>query len=201
MNLSIITPVSRPGNIAKIARSIFDNKPPGINVYWFIVVDGNSTDIGLPYDQLGYASIIIGNHPSPEGGVAGHAQRNYGREMVDEFLAGEPTYIYNLDDDTLLHPGFYEALLTLPEDYHVSLSGQQANGDDTPRLLTAPHLVKLNCIDTGMTIFSSYHWTVDRQWIPTRYDADGVFTEQLHNEYKDKWRYFHKPISYYNKLR
>ena len=89
MLINLVTPCSRPENLAAIAESI---NIPSENYRWIVVFDAPTLpDIELPSNAEFYA------HQQDES-ISGNAQRNYALSLISD------GYVMMLDDDTILHP-------------------------------------------------------------------------------------------------
>ena len=118
--LNIITPCSRPENLERIAHSIsrgFINHGwhgglyggSGLmDVRWWIVFDKNCLELNdinkasvkilsKKYKKL-FPIILINDTK----GAAGHQHRNLVLDMLEE-KGGSKDWIYNVDDDNILH--------------------------------------------------------------------------------------------------
>jgi hypothetical protein len=179
MLINIVTPCSRPENLLSIAESI---NIPRDNYRWIVVFD--STEI--PKVQLpDNAEYYIHKN---EKSVVGHSQRNFANLLIDE------GYVLMLDDDTVMHPEFWQEV----KDYnHDIISWKQANKDGSHRLNAG--MFTVNNIDSGSfmvkrEVIGNLQWQIDA------YDSDGRFAEEVNKKTNSKVS-IDKYISYYNYLR
>lgn len=191
MILNVVTPTTRPENLVRIAQSLEHEAP--ITIKWWIIADKNcpsSPEIRQP------RAVIIEMVCSPHTALAGHAHRN---DVLDQITDPEE-WFYSVDDDNIMHPGFLDQLYKTYQKGFEGLIVAQELRDRTLRLPVAPELVKLNHIDTAQFAFK-VSLLGDHRFFEDRYDADGVFIEELYKENRDKFELINKPLSYYNYLR
>ena len=180
MFLNIITPCSRPENLHIISETI---NIPKENYRWIVVFDMN---------ELPNAELIPDNcetHLYKEiGSVAGHAQRNYALNMIDN------GFIYFNDDDTLIYPELWENIKDLENDF---ISFIQLNKNGNLRLLG--NFINIGYIDSHNFIVNQ-KIVGESRFIVNKYDADGYFAVECFNKSKNSF-YINKPLSIYNLLR
>ena len=130
--LSVITPVSRPGLLPEVARSV-----PG-EAEWVLVTDG---PLEVP-DGLRAHTLIEG----PKTGRWGDVQRQIG-------LGGATRpFVYFLDDDNLMLPGLAELVIPYLEAGGLGgvLFGLLAHTPRGLRIWPPPRTVEAGCVDTAM---------------------------------------------------
>jgi hypothetical protein len=154
MMLYIVTPCSRPENLAQIRKSI----PSALT--WVVMMDA-STDHKAPSG----ASVT---HYSTRTGSWGNPLRNEFLDLYqDQFT--EHDWVYFLDDDNVLHPKFIqqlEALLYL--DAGIVTWGQEGR-------LRPTHEPKVGNIDTASYMFRPTQLKGLR--FSNIYEADGMFAQ------------------------
>jgi hypothetical protein len=123
-----------------------------------------------------------------EGSIAGHAQRNFANRLISD------GYVFQLDDDTILHPDFWESVKNCNEDI---VSWAQLTEKGHPRLPAGCFLV--GAIDSG-SFMVKRSVIGDLQWDASRYDADGYFAQQVVARTTSQ-RKIERHLSYYNYLR
>lgn len=123
-----------------------------------------------------------------QGSTAGHAQRNFANKLIAE------GYVLQLDDDTILHPNFWESVKDCEEDI---VSWKQSWADGSHRLYAGKY--SIGSIDSG-SFMVKRSIIGDLQWQKEKYDADGYFAEQIITKAKTK-KEIDKYLSYYNYLR
>jgi hypothetical protein len=130
--LSVITPVSRPGLLPRVARSVPSEAE------WVLVTDG---PLEIP-DGLRANTLIEG----PRTGQWGDVQRQIG--------LGEATrpFVYFLDDDNLMLPALAELVIPYLEDGGLGgvRFGLLAHTRKGFRIWTPPRAVEVGCVDTAM---------------------------------------------------
>jgi hypothetical protein len=99
-----------------------------------------------------------------------------------------------LDDDTILHPDFWECVKDCEEDI-VSWAQVWPNGEH--RLAAGNYWV--GSIDSG-SFMVKRSVIGDLQWQAGRYDADGLFAQQVVARSTSQRR-IERHLSYYNYLR
>ena len=177
MFLNIITPCSRPENLYKIAESI---NIPKENYRWIVVFD-NDVLLDAPDNCESYAIKVSKS-------IVGNGQRNFALDLIKD------GYVYFNDDDTLIHSELWENIKDLNIDLiHFMQSDKNGN------LRLSGERVKLNEIDSHNFIVNKNIIGTDR-WIINRYDADGMFAENLYKKASTKL-YIPKVLSIYNSLR
>lgn len=179
MFINIVTPCSRPENLKAIAESI---NIPAENYRWIVVHDADEfPDIEMPKEAEHHLY-------REQGSIAGHAQRNFANRLIAD------GYVLQIDDDTILHPNFWEAVKDCEEDI-VSWAQTWANGEH--RLAAGNYWV--GGIDSG-SFMVKRSVIGDLQWQVSRYDADGLFAQQVVARTKSQRR-IEQYLSYYNYLR
>lgn len=186
--LTIITPCSRPENLSKILDSIDFNYVDE----WMIVYDGTKFPPGYStFKDTIYSSKISEYVYGDVNSCVGHAQRNYGMTMVKN----SNTYIYNLDDDNIVHPDLYSFVETIGDSVKFYSFNQNNHG-----IISTGNRFFLGGIDTAIFIIH-YSLCKDINWIVNKHDADGYFFLECYNLHKDKHEYIDKVLCYYNYLR
>ena len=194
MSISIITPCYRQANLHAIYKSInFD-----LICKWIVVYD---TSKNRSYSKLFSHAQIVEVECSYEG-INGNAQRNYGMNLVKD------GFIYFLDDDNIVHPGFWELVPTLDPQYFYTWDQlRNKNGDETDwalfsnekgRILKG-NVVKVQKIDTAQFLVpkSLVYCLV---WNTDDYKADGIFIESVYTLSPWAHKYIPKVLCYYNYL-
>ena len=131
--------------------------------------------------------------------MAGHSHRNKVLNIL-ESTNKDDVFFYSLDDDNILIADIIIETYKAYKEGFLGLIGSQMNPDGSTRLLADPESIELNKTDTAQFAFN-VKLLNGLRFDPARYDADGVFIEQLYNENKDKFKVIQQPVCYYNKLR
>lgn len=179
MFLNIITPCTRVKNLYKIALSL--QSIPKNNRRWIVVFDIPAIPDHLPIEGEYYRF-------QKEGSIVGNAQRNYALDIVGS------GYIYFNDDDTVIHEELWNVINPLSNDF-ISFMQKEKNGG----LRLKGDIIKLNYIDSHNFIFS-HTLLGDTRFIEDRYNADGVFAEEIYKKTVNPI-YIPKILSTYNSLR
>ena len=182
--LTIITPCTRPGNLMRIKESI----PFEHVAAWIIVYDEAVTPNAHLFNDARIQEYGCQGHS-----IAGNIQRNYALDRIGD------TYVYFLDDDTLMHPDMGSFLETV-EPNHIYTFDQQRNVQEFPfteRL--KGDTIEMFHIDTAMFLIDSaliqnIRWTVDE------YTADAIFITECYSTHPESWIYVDRVLSYYNWL-
>jgi len=175
----IITPSIRQSNLARIKESINFDK-----AQWIIVYD---TSKDRKYEPIfNHPKILeVGcSHP----GISGNPQRNFGLDLVDD------GFVYFLDDDNIVHPGLWDELDTLDDNFFYTFDQEQdgklLRHGDNPRLFH---------IDTAQAIIPK-KIIGDMKWNLYSYCADGLFISEIYNTFGNRHKYINKTLSYCNYL-
>jgi len=154
MMLYIVTPCSRPENLAQIRKSI----PSALT--WVVMMDA-STDHKSPSG----ANVT---HYSTQTGSWGHSLRNEFLDLyADQFTDND--WVYFLDDDNILHPKFIQQLESLLHlDAGIVTWGQEGRlrPTDQPRI---------GNIDTASFMFRPTK--TNKLRFENIYEADGMFAQ------------------------
>lgn len=200
MKLNIVTPLTRPENLSAIHRSIFSQCHPDFKINWFIYVDSTVRgNIMLPQEAKVFFTQVSG--------IAGHVHRNTYLVFLDYLrrLKGDNEingWNMFLDDDNILHPDFFSTLSnmsTIITEYSGLIFDQCFKNGET-RLNADPDNVRVGNVDTAQYIFRG-NIVGSLLFDETRYDADGVFIEELYRRHREKFLIVNQPLCYYNYLR
>jgi len=181
--LSIITPCTRPENLMRLKESI-----PFEYVHeWIIVYDAPTFTPMFHEDAI---KEYCCQGPS----MVGNRQRNYGLDHI----TGD-TYVYFLDDDTIMHPDMASFLPTI-EPNHLYTFDQSRNSNVFPYTdrLTGDKIEMFH-IDTAMFLVDS-SLCKDIRWIVDEYTADAIFIVECYSANPSTWMYVNRILSYYNYL-
>lgn len=178
--LNIITPCSRPENLRHIEKSILI---PRNQFRWIIVFDNDV----IPNVYIPAIAEAYCYHQN--GSTVGHAQRNFGLDLVRSGL------VYFNDDDTVIHPDLWNNIKDKTD--HDFISFAQANKNGSLRL--TGNSIKLHHIDSHNFIVDHSICKNIRFYID-RYDADGYFAVDCYRQAKNSI-YIPIVLSIYNQLR
>lgn len=179
MFLNIITPCSRPQNLAIISESI---NIPRDRYRWIVVFDLDEIPKDIPPNCEAYA---IKDAKS----CCGNAQRNLALGLVKD------GYIYFNDDDTIIHPKMWDKVKNISADI-ISFSQEFCDGAFAR---TGQNLYP-NGIDTHQFIVSA-ELVGDTRWNLPSYDADGKFIQACAAKKTCRHVVLPEILSVYNYLR
>lgn len=204
--LHIVTPVSRPENIYKIAKSIRDQVNTGMDGFmWHLVFDKVLTLEQKTYimSQVLTDNFVRVHDSIHEKALVGHAHRNFFMKELQREKYPEPNWIYFLDDDTILHPDFLPTIYqhTIETTDKALIIFHQLSANGSIRLFAKPEDVKVCHIDMGMYMFN-FDNIPEQYFEVDDYCADGIFAEELVKKIGySPILVIEKPLSYYNFLR
>lgn len=177
--IHIITPCSRPNNLAQILDTI----PAGCS--WTVVLDSSVAD-SVNINAKVIRSLHTGN--------SGNELRNQG---MTEILPDQNDWVYFLDDDNLIHPDWFDAVSSHLNDEFDMLAWGQLNKDGGIRL-PPPFRIQLNCIDTA-SFMVKWKALKNYRWETAAYDADGRLAINIAS--KHKYKTLDQYLCWYNALR
>lgn len=184
--LTIITPCSRQENLREILKSIQLDKAT-----WIIVYD---TSKDRSYPRLFADEPRIREVDCSDVGRVGHPQRNYGASLVTEGL------IYFLDDDNIVHPHFWDLVGSFEPNKFYTFDQRFFVPDPfrtaTNFVFSGPEPV-VRKIDTAMFVVPKTMWF---PWTPDRYDADGLFIQEVAQRNPGAHCYIPEVAAYYNHI-
>ena len=176
VKLSIITPCYRQKNLEKVYSSIrFE-----LIDKWYIIYD-TSNDRKYTKQYVGHPKI---EELECSGGISGNPQRNLGIEQVKD------GFIYFLDDDNMIHLDFWSILPMIVSDKFYTWDSTRGSGLSGNRC-------KVGQIDTAMYMVPK-NMMEGLRWIESKYEADGIFIEEIYKRYPHKHVYIPRKLAYYN---
>lgn len=182
--LTIITPCTRPGNLTRIKESI----PFEYVAEWIIVYDES-----IVKNPHLFQDDRIKEYGCQGHSIAGNIQRNYALDRIGD------TYVYFLDDDTIMHPDMGVFLETI-ESNHIYTFDQQRNANEFPFTETLKgDSIEMFRIDTAMFLIDSA-LIQDIRWMVDEYTADAIFITECYSNHPASWMYVDRTLSYYNYL-
>jgi len=181
--LSIITPCTRPQNLMRIKESI-----PFEYVHEWIIVYDESKVVNPHLFQ----DERIKEYGCQGYSMVGNIQRNYGLDRI----TGD-TYVYFLDDDTIMHPDLPTLLQTI-EPGHIYTFDQQRSNQEFPYTdCLKGNKIEMFGIDTAMCLIDSSLCKKIR-WETDEYAADAIFIAECYSSNPNTWIYVNRTLSYYN---
>lgn len=184
--LHIVTPCSRPENLAKMCDSI-DALRPLFDVAWWVIFDLAACDPVDVDDAITDAVYV----PSSQWGAG---QRNHALDRIED------GWVYFLDDDNLIHPNFFELKQLIADNPEKrAFAFAQKHVDGWVREV-APETMKVNHIDMAQVLIRRDLIGDERFPLPF-YNADGRFIQAIYDRSPDEWLLVNKVMCYYNALR
>jgi len=184
--VTIVTPCTRPENLMKLKESIrFECIDK-----WYIVYD--TRKVPNPTYLFDHPQIV--EMICDEEGVVGHQIRNAALDKL--CLSG---VLYYLDDDNIIHPGFWEVM----NDFQKSGRGICVFDliyPSTSVILPGSTQPKVDKVDNGQYAFN-VGVVKNLRFNTTKYNADGIFIEELCKRNENEVIYMNKVGAYYNFLR
>jgi hypothetical protein len=194
--MNIVTRCTRFGNVPLVRASI--DRPSDFDVLWWLLVDVGRSD-EVPPHVLALASEpwvrvrFFAGRP----GDMGHSYLNTAYRRMDG-------WIYNLDDDNLLHDRFYPGVLSALERTSALavVFDQEVGGRDFSGLGTrpaGPGSMRVGSVDFGQAVF---HRSMigDLELEPDYYCADGLFLERMHARSPAEFAFVDETLCHYNAL-
>ena len=183
MFLTIVTPCTRPQNLATISASI---NIPRDRYRWLVVFDSEPYEVDVPEN----CEAHFHKDPSPIPGSLsrGDAQRNFALDMI------ESGHVYLNDDDTTIHPQLWESVRGLSDHDFISFDQSWRNG--SPRL---------DGSDIGMNKTDSHNFIASRELIGKArmrtdvYESDGHLVVEIYPRAKSPV-YIPRALSVFNSL-
>ena len=181
--LNIITPCCRPANLLKLKESIDFKK---ISM-WYIIYD---TSRNRTYEKQFVGEPKITELECSDTGRAGHPMRNFVIKQIKEGL------IYNLDDDNIMHPGFWELLPKMDTEHFYSFDQVNKSPFGTNGVLKGDTL-RVTKIDTAQFVVPKA-LVESIEFQKDNYKADGEYIVEVNSKNPGRHIYFPKLAAYYN---
>lgn len=139
--------------------------------------------------------ILVHNHLIAMGSGWGHAARN---SFLDSDLdLGDDYWLYFLDDDNLLHPGFWAKAIELIRD-HPEAGMFIFQQERAPGIFPEINLARCY-VDMAQAVFRRSFIGDER--FAMHYEADGDFIMRLHDREPGRVKVDQTVLCYYNRLR
>ncbi|MCB0310500.1 MAG: hypothetical protein KDD42_04665 [Bdellovibrionales bacterium] len=190
--ITFVTALIRPQNLIALQESIYTNRKPGIAINWMVVVDGKGVpSLSAVPDVDAYVLYAQSPHNS-----YGFLEKN---QILD--LIQEDSWVYFLDDDTSLHPNFYnlfEATLAEKPDAKGMVFAQVLP-DKTVRTVKPDLEHYTGKID--MTQFVVKRSAIAYHRFFATFGADGEFFSRIYRENKSHFVFKDEVGCFHNNLR
>ena len=201
--IHIITRCSRPENLSKIEKSIFNTDL--FKITWHICIDlSKATN---RHEEF-LSALEDLNHKDPDMIVSSYKclDGEFGHMMINKTLDKiESGFIYVLDDDNIIHPDFYDGIseqILKHQEKSVFVFNQKIGGIDFTNLdirKALPENIRVGGVDMAQFIIDR-GIIGDNRFENPGYIADGTFISKLYGLYPDGFMFIDKILCYYNYL-
>lgn len=192
MKFNIITACIRPENLKWLFDSFIiakGNLP--IKIEWFIVMEARNRNPELP--EIVWDAPFIKTHLAI--GDSDKSPINWALDRIDSGL------VCWVDDDNIIHPEYFEEILSQPELDKIFIYHQQMSKklEKTNPYLRYVSLCEPSSIDTAQ-------FTIDRnlikdiRWDGNSSQPDGKFVQEVFRRSPHKLKIIDKILCYYNYL-
>ena len=200
IKIHIITRCTRPENLTKIEKSIFNTDK--FKITWHICVDTSK----LSGKDFAEKSNLIHQFPDVITYAIECDEGDYGHDMInltiDKIKDG---FIYIIDDDNIIHPDFYN---TIHEQISIDpnksyIFNQKVGGNDFTGIdvrKAAPENIHVGGIDMAQFLLKR-DIIGESRLAPSTYTADGIFIEKLYKNNIDSFLLIDRILCYYNYLK
>jgi len=158
--IHIITPCTRPENLAEMSLSIPKE------CHWVVVYDESVKD----KREVENATVLH----SPYTGFSGNPNRNY---ALDSIEFNDEDWIYILDDDNIIHPRWYEAVKDINYSHLSMVTWGQVWRNNSVRLQPTAYPsvgnVDTSCYMIRGRVMKRLRYSLD-------YVADGIMAEHAY---------------------
>ena len=202
MKINIITRATRLQNLKTVKESVFNNIAKGCDINWHVVFDTTNLkdiDAELLFDLKDDSATFFHFEKGDAVGMLYPQCSN----IISKMGNG---WVYFLDDDNIIHEGFYEYVLKTslknPEK-KVHVVSQNVDKKDFTRLefrIAAPEFMKVQGVDlaqyiVSIEVYNEYEYT----YLPD-YRADGILISSVHAEHPEWFTFTESILSHYNYL-
>ena len=201
MKISIITRATRLQNLKTVKESVFNNIPSGCIINWHVVFDtANLKDIDA--ELLGDLKDDSTTYHFEKGDNVGMLYPQCSA-IISKIEDG---WVYFLDDDNIIHEGFYKYILKTslknPEK-KVHVVSQNVDKKDFTGLefrIAAPEFIKVQGVDLAQYIVSSEVYNKHGYTYLPNYRADGILISDVHSNHPEWFTFTKSVLSHYNYL-
>ena len=201
MKINIITRATRLQNLKTVKESVFNNIPSGCEINWHLVFDTkNLKDIDA--ELLCDLKNDSTTYHFEKGDSIGMLYPQCSA-IISKFGEG---WVYFLDDDNIIHEGFYEYVLQSSlenPDKKVHVVSQNVAGKDFTNLTyrkAAPKYTKVQCIDLAQYIVNTDVYNKHGYKYLPDYRADGILIGTIHTDHPEWFTFTELTLSHYNYL-
>ena len=202
MKINIITRATRLYNLQTVKESVFNNIPNGCEINWHIVFDTTNLkdiDAELLFDLKDDSTTFFHFEKGEPGGML-YPQCSKLISKLDD------SWVYLLDDDNIIHKGFYEYVLStskLNPDKKVHVVSQKVDARDFSGLTYRPagsDFLRIGSVDLAQYIVKSEVYNEHGYKFVPDYCADGIFIIAVHNDHPEWFTFTGKIFAHYNYL-
>lgn len=202
MKISIITRATRLQNLKTVKESVFNNIPKGCEINWHVIFDTTNLkdiDAELLFDLKDDSTTFFHFEKGDAVGML-YPQCS---AIISKMRNG---WVYFLDDDNIIHEGFYEYVLKTslknPEK-KVHVVSQNVDKKDFTGLefrIAAPEFMKVQGVDLAQYIVSTEVYNEYEYTYLPDYRADGILISSVHAEHPEWFTFTESILSHYNYL-
>jgi hypothetical protein len=197
--MNIVTAVSRPNNLPRIADSISSARGNhGIDVRWLLVLDAPGTLPATVAAALDVHKDIEIDFLIHHGGPCryGIAQKNLGISQIRE------GWFYLLDDDNIVHPNLFRGIVAarMPHPSKKAIAFSQKRWDSESKI-AHPDRMRPAQIDNSMFVIHKDLIGARRYNLKRAGLEDFYFFKDIYDTYPDEFIFLPEFLAYYNYLR
>lgn len=193
--IHIVTLVTRPANLVRIAESIVASRGDVPPHRWLALFDASKTGAELSLPEACPPESEAFSIVPTDGWFGEPALRNAALDRIDD------GHIVWLDDDNALHPDLLARIGSeAATDSDVALVFDQVNPDGGLRLRAAPENMRYTGVDTAQVVAPRSIYA--RLRFPNRSEGtDGFMYTTLFIAGRAHFRFINEPLALYNALR
>ena len=200
MEINLVTAVSRPENLPRLARSISlsMSKSKLSKVNWIVVVDDVSVLSPAIEAQIKDGRFLVKKVVHTGGRCQyGIDQKNLGLDSIKD------GYYHCIDDDNILHPEFFQAIERAMDGNpgkKAFVFGQQ-RWDAIKSLTASPARMEYGKIDNSMFLVHSSLIGLHRYDLTRSGREDFHFFRKLYDLHSEQFVFLSETLAYYNFIR
>ncbi|MGH2642340.1 MAG: hypothetical protein ACRDE2_00200 [Chitinophagaceae bacterium] len=198
VKIHIITPLSRMLNIKSLAENI--NRECSIHdgIVWWIIKDLSLKDYYIDKTDIICPVFIVQNDDPVNKG--GHGSRNIALDLMIKSNIPGTDWIYNLDDDNMLHPNLINLINKAQQDKFSGILTTQSFKNGNVRLLASNSNVRPFHVDMAM-MACEFSLTKEIRLNKNDYCSDGYYISTIYNNNPAMFKIYSEIGCYYNYLR
>jgi hypothetical protein len=176
-NMTIITPSTHPANLFKIRDSIDFNYVDE----WIIVYDGSEISQN-PNIFINEGNPKIKEYIFAGQRINGNSQRNYALDHIQN----QDTFLYFLDEDTLIHKDLFRLMNIIDDDKFYTFD--QQNGKKGSAITM--HHINNNMFLIDFNLCKTIRWALNED------EAVFYYINECYSTNSDKWVYVNNDLSF-----